>query len=500
MVDHSGTTAGGWTLHPDRALPAEPHLRELARAIYAQTRSLPLVSMHGHVDAALLAADAPFPDPARLLVVPDHYLVRMLVSQGVPHDALGVPRLDGRPVETDPRAIWRAFCAHWHLFRGTPTRYWMEHVLAVEFGVSAPPSAATADALFDEISARLETPAYRPLALVERFGLEVLATTDHATASLAEHAALAQRGWGGRIVPTFRPDRLFELDRPGWRADVAALAERSGVDTGTYGGFVAALEQRREAFVAAGARATDHGHLGADTTPLPAAEAARLYDAALRGEVDAGRTTAFTSHMLFEMARMSTEDGLVMQLHPGVLRNHDAAVLAARGPDVGYDIPVAGEYTRSLRPVLEAFGHHPRLRLVVFTVDETTFSRELAPLAGVYPAMLLGAPWWFLDAPDALRRWREAVTETAGFFNTSGFVDDTRAFFSIPARHDLFRRVDAGYLARLVAEHRLTMDEALDTATALAYTQAARTYPPLTPAPLPPAPHPRAPLPPAPPR
>ena len=479
-VAEHGATTGGWTLHPDRGLPAEPHLRDLARTIHNHTRGLPLVSMHGHVDAGLLAADEPFPDPARLLVVPDHYLVRMLVSQGVPHDMLGVPRIDGRPVQSDPRAVWRVFCENWHLFRGTPTRYWMEHVLAQELRVSASPSAATADLLFDEISERLATPEYRPLALLDRFDLEIIATTDHAWDPLAAHADLAARGHGRRVVPTFRPDRLLEVARPGWRADLDALAERAGVDIASYRDFVAALERRREAFVAAGARATDHGHCSADTTPMGEAAASRVFDAALRGEATPADAAAFTAHMLFEMARMSTEDGLVMQLHPGVLRNHDSAVLAARGPDVGYDIPVAGEFTRSLRPLLEAFGHHPRLRLVVFTVDEATFSRELAPLAGVYPAMVLGAPWWFLDTPDAIRRWREAITDTAGFYNTSGFVDDTRAFFSIPARHDLFRRTDAGYLARLVAEHRLTMDEALDTAADLAYHLALRTYPALT--------------------
>ncbi len=473
------TSSSGWALHPDRALPAEPTVRDVAREIYATTRDLPLVSMHGHVEASLLAADAPFPDPAHLLVVPDHYLVRMLVSQGVPHDALGVPRLDGGPVETDPRAVWRTFCDHWHLFRGTPTRYWMEHVLVEGFGVSEPPSAASADRLFDEISARLATPEFRPLALLDRFDIEIIATTDHAWDPLAHHADLAARGWGERVVPTFRPDRLLALDRPGWRDDVDLLAERAGVAVDSYRAFVTALERRREAFVAAGARATDHGHLAADTTPLDDASAERLFAAALRRTATADDAAAFTAHMLFEMARMSSEDGLVMQLHPGVLRDHDGAVLAARGQDVGYDIPVAGEFTRALRPLLQAFGHHPRLRLVLFTVDETTFARELAPLAGVYPAVTLGAPWWFLDTPDALRRWREAVTDTAGFYNTSGFVDDTRAFFSIPARHDLFRRIDAGHLARLVAEHRLSLDEAVATAADLAYHLARRTYPPL---------------------
>ncbi|MBX9245589.1 glucuronate isomerase [Actinotalea ferrariae] len=479
----SAPSSARWTLHPDRALPADPATRDVARDLYAQTKDLPIVSMHGHVDAAVLAADQPFGDPAEVFVVPDHYLVRMLVSQGVPHDALGVPRLDGGPVETDPRAIWRTFCTHWKLFRGTPTRYWMEHVLVEVFGVSAPPSAATADQLYDEVQAKLSTDAFRPLALVDSLGLEILATTDAATATLADHADLAQRGWGERIVPTFRPDALLHVDRPVWRDDVALLAERSGVDVGSYEGFVRALEQRRAAFVERGARATDHGHLRADTTPLSAAEAGRIFDAALRGEASSADADAFSGHMLHEMARMSAEDGLVMQIHPGVLRNHDARVFGERGPDVGYDIPVAAEYTRALRPLLESFGHHPGLRLIVFTVDETVFARELAPMAGVYPAMKLGAPWWFLDTPDGMRRFRELVTDSAGFYNTTGFVDDTRAFFSIPARHDLARRIDAGYLARLVAEHRLTADEAAETAVELAYELPRQAYPKPTPRP-----------------
>lgn len=471
MVVHpaSSPSSSGWTLHPDRALPADPGTRAVAREIYERTRELPIVSMHGHVDAALLAADEPFGNPAELFVIPDHYLVRMLVSQGVPHDALGVPRHDGEPVETDPRAIWRTFCAHWHLFRGTPTRYWMEHVLAEVFGASAPPSDTSADALYDEIAARLATPEFRPLALVDRFDLEIIATTDAATAPLGDHAELARRGWGERIVPTFRPDALLHVDRPTWAADVALLAERADLAVETYPQFLRALEARRRAFVDAGARATDHGHLTADTTPLPEAEAHRIFGAALRGEVTTAEADAFSAHMLFEMAQMSTQDGLVMQLHPGVLRNYDDAVLAARGADVGYDIPVAAEYTRALRPLLEAFGHHPGLRLIVFTVDEDVYSRELAPLAGVFPAMKLGAPWWFLDTPDGMLRFRELVTDSAGFYNTTGFVDDTRAFFSIPARHDLARRVDAAHLGRLVAEHRLDHAEAVETAIDLAY-------------------------------
>ncbi|GII98338.1 glucuronate isomerase [Sediminihabitans luteus] len=476
-----------WTLHPDRALPADPAVRAAAREILAETAPLPIVAMHGHVEASLLADDAPFGDPATLLVTPDHYLVRMLVSQaggaravpGVrgPQD-LGVrPRDPGAPYETDPREIWRRFCTAWPLFRGTPTRFWLEHTFAEVLEAPVRPSAETADELYDHVTARLALPAMRPRALFERFGIEILSTTDPAHARLDHHAALAAEGWGERVVPTFRPDPLLHLDRADWPAQVAALGEAAGTEVVDYASYLAAIRDRRAAFVAAGARATDHGHLGADTTPLDDAEAARILAAGLARTVTADEARAFSAHMLFQMAAMSVEDGLVMQLHPGVLRDHDRDVVERLGPDVGYDIPVATEYARSLRPVLEAFGHHPGFRLVVFTIDETVFSRELAPLAGVYPAMRLGAPWWFLDSPDGMRRYREAVTETAGFANTSGFVDDTRAYLSIPARHDLARRVDAGYLARLVVEHRLDLDEAVETGIDLAYRLPRETYP-----------------------
>lgn len=454
-------------LHPDRALPADPGTRELARSIYAATATLPLVCMHGHVDAAVLAQDIPFGDPAGMLVTPDHYLTRLVHSAGVPLEALGV----GAPGSTaDPREVWRTFCAHWHLFRGTPTRFWLTHELVDVFGVDLTPGAQTADALYDEIAAKLASPRFRPRALFERFGIEVLATTDSPLSPLDQHARLAADGWGDRVIPTFRPDSLVHITPPSWPAEVADLGRLTDIDTADYAGYLAALRLRRRSFVEAGALATDHGHETVDTTPLPDAEAARIYTAALVGLANPAEGRAFAAHMLFEMARMSTEDGLVMQLHPGVLRDHHRAVRSRFGPDRGFDIPVPVEFTRGLRPLLEAFGRDPALRLVVFTVDETAYSRELAPLAGVYPAMRLGAPWWFLDSPNGLRRFRAAVTETAGFYNTAGFVDDTRAFASIPARHDLARRIDAGYLAGLVAEHHLDLDEATQTAVDLAYT------------------------------
>lgn len=463
-------------LHPDRALPADTDTRTVARRLYEETRSLPLLCMHGHVDAAVLAEDRPFDDPAQLLVTPDHYVTRMLVSQGMSLDALGVPRLDGGEVEADSREIWRRFCTHWHLFRGTPSRYWLEHELVEVLGVDVVPSAETADVIHDRISERLASPELRPRALLDRFAIEVLATTDSAVADLAHHALLRSQGLGGRVVPTFRPDALVHVTGHTWPAQVRRLGELTGQDVGDYAGYLEALRLRRQAFVSYGALATDHGHASADTTPMPAAEATRVYDDALHGRATEDAAAAFAGHMLHEMARLSCEDGLVMQIHPGVLRDHDPAIHATYGADRGFDIPLAAEFTRSLRPVLERWGRDPRFRVILFTVDETTYSRELAPLAGAYPAVRLGAPWWFLDSPDGMRRFREAVTETAGFYNTSGFVDDTRAFLSVPARHDLARRIDAGYLARLVVEHRLEEDEAAETAVDLAYRLPRESY------------------------
>lgn len=467
----TSTTESAWTLHPDRALPSDPAQREIARRLYAHARDLPLVSMHGHVEAEAILRDEPFGDPAELFVIPDHYLVRMLVSQGYAHEDLGVRPLDAPDAPTrDHRAVWRTFCENWRLFRGTPTRSWLEHELVEIFGVTRRPSAESADALYDELSATLARDDFRIRALFDRFRIEVLATTDPAWSTLDAHRALADEGWGERVIPTFRPDALVHLDGTHWRANIDRLAAAADAEIGTYSDYLRALRAQRARFVARGARATDHGHPSADTTPLDDDTAARLFARALGGEeISPAESAAFSGHMLFEMARMSAEDGLVMQLHPGSLRDYRTDIARRFGPDKGYDIPVTTEYTRSLRPLLDAFGGSRDFRMILFTLDETVFSRELAPLAGAFPSVRLGAPWWFLDSADGMRRFREAATETAGFYNTSGFVDDTRAFASIPARHDLARRIDAGYLAKLVAEHRLDEDEAAETIVDLAY-------------------------------
>ena len=450
-------------LNPDRLLPPEPGVRSIARRLYEAVRELPIVSPHGHVDPRLLVDNEPFADPASLLVTPDHYVTRLLHASGVPLAALGV---SGGPLsETEARQVWRLLCGHWDAYRGTPVRYWLESELADIFEVSLRPSAETADAIYDQVADRLPKDDYQPRALYDRFRIQVLATTDDPADDLAAHAALAaDPGFTGRVVPTFRPDRYLEPAQPGWGNAVARLGEVADLDTGTYDGFVAAMEARRRYFIEHGAVSADHSHIDVRTDPLEPADAARIYRAALAGEATEAESVALRRHLLLEMARMSCDDGLVMTLHPGVRRGHHGPTTARFGPDTGNDIPIRAEFTDALRPLLERYGTHPNLHLVVFTVDETAFSRELAPLAGFYPTVYVGVPWWFLDAPDAIRRFRAAVTETAGFSRTSGFVDDTRAFCSIPARHDMSRRIDAGWLAQLVAEHRLDEDEATETA------------------------------------
>jgi glucuronate isomerase len=444
-------------------LPADPGTRAVARTVYEAVAELPILSPHGHVDARLLLEDRPFRDPASLLITPDHYVTRLLHAGGIPLAELGLGRTDLS--EAESRHIWRLLCRSWPLFRGTPSRYWLESELAEIFGVPVRPSEETADAVYDQVAARLADDDFRPRALFERFRIEVLATTDDPCDDLAAHAALAaDPTFAGRVIPTFRPDRYLEAAAPGWTDVVARLAAVSGGDTGTYAGWVSAMEDRRQYFRDHGATSADHSHEDVGTEPLSDDEAERIYRHALAGEVDAAAAVALRRHMLLEMARMSCDDGLVMTLHPGVRRNHHRPTLAAHGPDTGSDIPLRVEFTDALRPLLERFGTDPALHLVLFTLDESVFSRELAPLAGFYPSVYVGAPWWFLDAPDAVRRFRSAVTETAGFSRTSGFIDDTRAFCSIPARHDMSRRLDAGHLARLVTEHVLDEDEAVATA------------------------------------
>ena len=462
-------------LHPDRLFPADPGTRSVARRLHGTVADLPILSPHGHTEPAWYAEDRPFPDPARLFVVPDHYVFRMLYSQGVPLEALGVPRRDGEPTEADGRAIWRLFAAHFPAFRGTPTRLWFEHALETVFGIDERLSAANADRLYDQIADALARPETRPRALYDRFNIEAIATTDAATDDLRHHRALRASGWHGRVLPTYRPDAAVDPARDAFRDAVERLCALAGEPV-TWAGYLAAHRARRAAFKALGATATDHGHPSARTADLDAGAAAALFDRVMAGPALAGDADQFRAQMLTEMAAMSVEDGLVMQIHPGAFRDHNPLVFARFGPDKGADIPRPTDYALALKPLLDRFGNDPRLTLVLFTLDEAQYGRELAPLAGHYPALRLGPPWWFFDSPDGMLRFREAATETAGFNNTVGFNDDTRAFLSIPARHDVARRIDCSYLARLVAEHRLDEDEAAEVAHDLAYGLAKRAY------------------------
>jgi glucuronate isomerase len=465
-----------WVLSPDRCFNSDPSRRAIARELYAQIKDLPLFCPHGHVPPALLANPAArFGTPTELFIIPDHYILRMLVSQGISLAQLGIPARDGTHVETDHRLIWQRFAEHFHLFRGTPSGLWLASELVELFGVSEQLHAESAQRIYDHLQVQLADAAFTPTALFERMNIELLATTDAATDSLDEHRTLHVAGLT-QVRPTFRPDALLALNDSNWLAHLAQLSLLAGSEVTDYHSFIRALEQRRTVFKALGALATDHGVGSPYTAVLSDGEAVALFARALRGEADSNDAACFTAHMLIEFARMSCEDGLVMQLHAGSLRNHDPALFARFGPDKGADIPLATEWTRNLRPLLNAYGSDPRFRLILFTLDESTYSRELAPLAGYYPAVLLGPPWWFHDSVNGMRRYFDLVVETAGLYNTAGFNDDTRAFASIPARHDLWRRVGCDWLAGQVGEGLLNQNEASEMARDLAVDLAKRAY------------------------
>jgi glucuronate isomerase len=452
--------------HPDRLLPADPGTRSIARDLLGRVQDLPIISPHGHVDAAVLEQNTPFPDPAALLVSPDHYVTRLIHASGVPLEQLraqaGV-QADPSAAAPESRAVWSAFCEAWPLFEGTASGYWLRDQFHSVFGLDHEISAATADASYDALSARLREADFRPRQLFKDFNIEVLATTDDPLDDLAAHKALAgDATFHGRVLPTFRPDAYLNPANPGWGGNVERLIAAAGDGGSGFAGYLTGLENRRRYFVEHGAVSADHGVRTPRTLKLDAADAERLFERARSGEATAAEREDFEAHMMYQMARMSVEDGLVMTIHPGSFRNHHTETFNKYGADTGHDIPFAIDYTESIRPVLQDFGNNRDFHLVLFTMDETVYSRELAPLAGFYPSVYLGAPWWFLDAPDAMLRFRSAVTETAGFSRSSGFIDDTRAFCSIPARHNASRRIEASFLARLVAEHRISEDRAHD--------------------------------------
>ncbi|MEP0945121.1 MAG: glucuronate isomerase [Rhizobiaceae bacterium] len=461
---------------PDRLLPVEPRLRELARSLYQSVCDLPIISPHGHCDPRWFAENQRFPNPAELFVIPDHYVFRMLTSQGVAMTDLGLPRADGGDTEADPRKIWQHFADNYHLFRGTPSAMWLDHSFEHVFGIDEPLSSETATQYYDYIDAKLAQPEFLPRALFERFNVEVLATTEGALDHLDWHRQMRQSGWQGRVVTTYRPDAVVDPEFEGFAENIVTLGEMTGEDTHSWNGYLNAHRKRRDYFKSFGATASDHGHPTARTEDLPEDEAAALFDKALKGQCSADEADCFRGHMLTEMARMSLDDGLTLQIHPGSRRNHNANVFARHGRDMGFDIPGPTDYVQALKPLLDAVGMEPELTIILFTLDETAYGRELAPLAGAYPALRLGPPWWFFDSYEGIKKFREATTETCGFYNTVGFNDDTRAFCSIPARHDVARRSDCAYLAQLVATGRLREAEAFEVAEDLTYRLAKAAY------------------------
>ena len=464
------------TLHPDRFFDPDETVRKIARTLYQSVKDLPIVSPHGHVDPEILATNKPFPDPTELIIIPDHYIFRLLYSQGIPLEELGIPALDGSPVEKDHRKIWQRFADHFYLFSGTPTGVWLQHEFSEVFGIDEKLNSANVLQIYEAIQQKLLTPEFLPRAMFERFNIEVLTTTDGASDRLEFHRQIRESGWQGKVIPCFRPDAAVNITAPNWKQEIEALGEVCGFEITDYKRFIRAIEERRAFFKSMGAVSTDQGVVSPYTHRLSPQEANAIFQHALKGQATEDEASLFTANMLMEMARMSIEDGLVMQIHPGSFRNHNQYIYRKFGPDKGADIPLQTEYTRNLYELLNAYGNDPRLTLIVFTLDESTYSRELAPLAGHYPAMKLGPAWWFYDSIEGMTRFLQRITETAGIYNTVGFNDDTRAFPSIPARHDLNRRINANFLAGKVARHIIEMDEALQMIHALTYDLVKQAY------------------------
>ncbi len=447
-------------INENRYFDANPEVRKIAFELYAEVKNLPIISPHGHVDPKIFAENKPFPDPAELFIIPDHYIFRMLYSQGYPLESLGIPTHDGTPVEKDHRKIWQIFADNFYLYSGTPTGAWLTHEFAEVFGITETLNSENGQAIYDLMSEKLQTPEYLPRTLFNQFNIEVISTTDGASDSLEYHKQIKESGWSGKVIPSFRPDAVVNILAANWKSEIEKLSSASAIDVVDYKSFIKAIENRRKYFLEMGAVATDQGVLTPYTHALSESEADAIFQRTLNGTATVEEETAFVGNMLMEMARMSCEDGLVMQIHPGVLRNHNQKIFNKFGLDKGGDIPIQNEFTKNLQELLNVYGNHPNFKVIVFTLDETSYARELAPLAGHYPAMKLGPAWWFNDSIQGMRRFRQMTTETAGLYNTVGFNDDTRAFLSIPARHDLARRVDCNFLAQQVSEHIIDIEDA----------------------------------------
>ncbi len=465
-------------LHEDRLFSSDSTQKAIAKEIYDEIKNLPIISPHGHTDPCWYADNINFPDPTSLFIKPDHYVFRMLYSQGISLEQLGIEALDGRIVEQDNKKIWNILAENYYLFAGTPSQLWLDTVFSEVFGFDQPLSSETAMSYYDQINEQLQTDGYKVHNLLERFKIEFIATTEDALDPLIHHQKINQLKLKTRIVTTFRPDNVTNPDFPNFVSNIEKLGEITGEDTKTYHGYLKALQNRRTYFKNIGkATATDHGFPSAFTVDLSDQEAEALYNRLIRDHnITKEDKEIFRGHILMKMAEMSLEDGLVLQLHPGSYRDHNPQIFKGWGHDKGADIPKACEFTKALQPILNKFGNDKRFSMIIFTLDEDTYARELAPLAGHYPALTLGPAWWFHDSAEGMMRYRQRMTETAGFFNTAGFNDDTRAFLSIPARHDVARRIDARFLAKLVAEKRITIQQAHFIAKQLTTELAKKAY------------------------
>lgn len=465
-----------YNLHQDRFFDPCDQVRNVARDIYNSVKDLPIVAPHGHVEPIILAENKPFPNPTELIFIPDHYIFRMMYSQGITMENMGIPTINGDEVESDPKKIWKLFAENYYLFSGTPSGVWLDYEFNKIFGIEEKLDGDNALKIYDELLEKIQSPEFLPRNLFETFNIELLTTTDSATDNLKYHKQINESGWNGRVIPCFRPDALTDISKPDWKNQINLLGDVVGREINSFNDYIKAIEERRTFFKSMGTTSTDHGVFSSFTHELETSEIEDLFERAINGETNEEDAMFFTAHMLMEMARMSTEDGLVMQIHPGSLRGHNPYILEKYGSDKGCDIPMQTDFTFNLKELLNKYGNNPDFTVIVFTLDETAYSRELAPLAGHYPSMKLGPAWWFHDSIDGMMRYRERVTETAGFYNTVGFNDDTRAFVSIPARHDVSRRVDANFLARKVASRVLTLEEAKEIAYQLTYTLVKKNY------------------------
>lgn len=442
--------------------------RKIARDLYEAVRDMPIISPHGHTDPSWFSENKNFTNATELFLAPDHYVFRMLYSQGIDLDDLCVSSRNGKP-NTDPRKAWQTFAKNFYLMRGTASHIWLNHVFAEVFGFDIILDENSADYYYDTINEALAQDDFKPRALFERFNIEVLSTTESPIDDLAHHKAILGSYWKGRVISAYRPDNVVDAEHENFYNDLPIFGELLGENLGDFKSYLRAHQNRRAYFKSTGVTSSDHGHPTAQTADLSGAQADALYQKILAKKHDAKDAALFRAQMLTEFAKMSLDDGLVLQIHAGAYRNHNKKLFDKYGRDKGGDHPSPTDYIHSLKPLLDRYGNEKDLSIILFTLDETTYARELGPMAGHYPALKLGPAWWFNDCPEGMLKFRENITPTAGFYNTIGFNDDTRAFLSIPARHDMARRIDARYLASLVASHRLNMDEAHEIISDLTY-------------------------------